>query len=584
MTAPLAALLLGLLPADAPPAPAEVPLGARIDNLSFKDIRYLSRSLDDFPKAKAFVLVFTSTGCPLVPRYFPALKRLDRDYRGKGVQMLAVNAAPDDLIVDMAAQAVEHEVEFPFVKDLDGTVVRALGVKRTPEVVLLDGQRRLRYRGRIDDQYRPGVTRPAPTRHDLKEALDEVLAGKEVSVPSTLADGCLITLPGSGKPEQPVTYTEHVEPILRKHCQQCHRPGTPAPFGLMTYQQAQSRADSLAEVVREGRMPPWHSAPQYDTFANRRGLNAAERERIVQWARAGAPRGPEAAEPKREPAPKWQIGEPDLVLTTAPYDLPAEGDVAYQYAVLSHVFLADTWVQGVQILPENRRTVHHCNMAYITLGQSFKVQNFITGFVPGGEAMNLEPGVAFKIPAGSVLGLQIHFVTTGKVEKMRVSVGLRYARGQVEQQLRHVRLVNTRFAIPPGAPAHPVSDGWVLDHDAVGVGLFTHMHVRGKAMTFRAHRPDGKSETLLMIPNYSFDWQQAYRWEPGKMRWPRGTRLECVALYDNSAFNPYNPDPQATVRDGPQTYHEMMNGFVFYLRDGEKLGLEIDPRTGRVKE
>jgi hypothetical protein len=165
-----------------------------------------------------------------------------------------------------------------------------------------------------------------------------------------------------------------------------------------------------------------------------------------------------------------------------------------------------------------------------------------------------------------------------------VSVGLRYARDTVQQQLRHVRLVNTRFAIPPGAPAHPVGDSWVLDHDAVGVGLFTHMHVRGKAMTFRAHRPEGPSETLLMIPNYSFDWQQPYRWDLGKVRWPKGTRLECVALYDNSPFNAYNPDPKATVRDGPQTYHEMMNGFIFYVREGEKLGLMIDPRTGRVRK
>jgi hypothetical protein len=108
------------------------------------------------------------------------------------------------------------------------------------------------------------------------------------------------------------------------------------------------------------------------------------------------------------------------------------------------------------------------------------------------------------------------------------------------------------------------------------------MHLRGRDMLFRAHKPDGTTETLLLVPNYSFDWQMPYVWEPGKMRFPKGTRLECVAHYDNSAFNPYNPDPATTVRDGPQTHHEMMNGFVFYTDAGEQLNLRIDPETGRV--
>src|SRR5207245_9994924 len=122
-----------------------------------------------------------------------------------------------------------------------------------------------------------------------------------------------------------------------------------------------------------------------------------------------------------------------------------------------------------------------------------------------------------------------------------------------------------------------------LDQDAAGLGQYVHMHLRGRDMTFRAHYPDGTSETLLLVPNYSFDWQMPYVWEIGKMQFPKGTRLEAVAHYDNSAFNPYNPDPKATVRDGQQTSSEMMNGFVFYVEENEKLGLEIDPKTGRAK-
>jgi len=581
---PVVILLLAVLAGRG--AGREVPIGSHIGHLTFKDIRYLSRSLDDFPGRKAFVLVFTSTDCPLVSRYLPVLNRLEKEYGPRGVQFLAVNVGAEDSIVGMAAQAVEHDAVFPFVKDFDLKWVDALGVQRTPEVAILDGERRLRYRGRIDDRYRPGGARKEPTRHDLAEALNDLLAGRPVQVPVTPVDGCLITRVDLPRPELPLTFAEHIEPVLRKHCQECHRPGTAAPFALQTFEKVRARGRMIAEVVKEGRMPPWFAAPAHGTFLNKRGLTPRERDLVRQWVRGGMLPGElgKLLPPELPPQGRWRIGEPDLVLDTAPFDLPAEGDVPYKYVVLPHLFTAETWVQGVQILPDNGRVVHHCNLAYVTLGESFKTSNFIAGLVPGNGPMQLDDRIAYRIPGGSLLALQIHFVTTGKAEKCQLRVGLRYARGQVDKQLRHVLLVDKGYSIQPGAAAHPVRASQVLDRDALCLGLFIHMHVRGKAMTFRAHLPDGQTETLLLVPNYNFDWQTPYRWQPGQKRLPKGTRLECVALYDNSAFNPYNPNPKATVRDGPQTYHEMMNGFIFYVDQREDLNLTIDPRTGRARQ
>jgi peroxiredoxin len=584
------ALTMGLLLVRPLPAAETKPeIGAKVANLTFKDIRYLPRSLADFPRKKAFVLVFTNTSCPLVGRYLPTLKKLEKEYRASEVQFLAVNVGPDDSIMDMAAQAIRHEVEFPFVKDFGGKCLRALGVRRTPEVVVLDKEQHLRYRGRIDDQYRLGGTRAAPSRNDLKLALDEVLAGRVVTIKETPIDGCLITFPKATRPAKPVTFAEHIAPLLQKHCQECHRPNTTAPFALLTYKQVAARADMIAEVVAEQRMPPWYAGRDHGTFINRRGLSAAERDAVLSWVRSGMPLGDEKKLP-RPPADggkatKWRIGKPDLVVQTPSAQLlPAAGDIPYKYAVLPYVFAADTWVQAVEIVPDNRRVLHPCNMGYGTLREGFTEANFITGHVPGGEPMTLDQGMACRIPAGSVLALQIHYVTTGKKEKCRISVGFKFARGVVQKRLRHMLLANRRFAIPPGSPTHPVSASQLLTHDAVGIGLFAHMHLRGKDMTFRAHLPGGKTETLLLIPNYSFSWQIPYRWPPGNIRFPKGTRLECVAHYDNSPFNPYNPNPKATVHDGPQTYHEMMNGFVFYTDANEKLNLDIDPKTGLVRE
>ncbi|HMF11716.1 MAG TPA: redoxin family protein, partial [Gemmataceae bacterium] len=559
------AVLLALLFPAARLDPArgeEIALGKTVPNLTFKDIRYLPRSLDDFGKKKAFVLVFTNTTCPVVQRFMPTLKALEKDYRGKEVQFVAVNVGAEDSILQVAAHAVRFEMEFPFVKDADYSCADALGVKRTPQVVVLDSDRRLRYRGRIDDQHRLGGSRAVPTQRPLKDALDAILAGKEVATKETPVDGCAITRPEPKAPAKTVTFAEHVAPILRKHCQECHRPNTAAPFSLLAYEDARAHANVIAEVVAEGRMPPWFAAPDHGDFTNKRGLTAAERETVVDWVRAGKPLGDESKLPPVPPEfarpSKWAIGTPDLIVNAPLHELPATGEIDYKYVVLPHVFSDDTWLQAVQILPDNLRVVHHCNMVFFNFAEGFKEANFVTGYVPGNGPMTLPDGTGFRIPKGSSPALQIHYVSTGKPEKCRISVGFKFASGTVQKRLQHLRLYDKKFAIPPGAPAHRVEHSRTLDCDAEGVALFVHMHLRGRDMTFVAHYPDRTDETLLVVPNYSFDWQMPYRWAEGKKRFPKGMRLEAIAHYDNSKFNPYNPDPTVTVREGQETKDEMM--------------------------
>lgn len=583
----LAALLVGSAAAFAHgEEPARPKIGDKIGELKFKDIRYVPRSLADFAESKAVVLVFTNTTCPLAQKYWPKLQRLHEEYREQGVQFLSVNAAPDDEIAEIAQQAIDFGVEFPLVKDVGGSCVLALGVQRTPEAVVLDAERRIVYRGRIDDQLRLGGERPAATTDDLKRALDDVLAGRAVAVAETPVDGCLITLPKFEPPAEPVKFYEHVLPIVQQHCAECHHAGGPAPFALTTLDEVAGQAEMIAEVVAERRMPPWHAGRQHK-FVNERGLSAAERDTIVAWTKTGRTAGDEskAPPPRTFVDSKWQIGEPDLVTTAIEtHSLPADGFVDYKYVVLPHVFWHDTWISAAEILPSNPSVVHHCNLAYWTLGQDFESGNFITGRVPGGTPLTTGDGIAFRIPKNSVIGLQIHYTTTGKPEKNRMSVGLKFPREVVRQELRHVQVTTSRFAIPPGAAAHPVTASRTLPCDASGVGMFAHMHLRGKDMTFVARPPDGEPQTLLSIPNYHYDWQQNYRWQPGTKKFAKGTQIEVLAHFDNSRFNPFNPEPAATVKHGPQTVQEMMFGFFFYTADGEDLGLRIDSKTGKAEK
>jgi len=565
-----------------------VAIGDQVQSLEFKDIRYLPRSLQELGQHRAYVFIFTNTTCPLVQRYLPRLKSLHRQYGPHGVQFIAVNSGNGDSIRDMAAHALEHEVPFPFVKDRSGQCARSLGVTRTPETAVLDGQYRLAYRGRIDDQYRFGGALPKPRRNDLESALQDVLASRKVTVPETPVDGCLISLSAvTPEPESNLTFTEHVAPLIRKYCVDCHRPETAAPFSLVTFEDVSQHSRMIAEVVREERMPPWYASRLHGQFQNDRSMKQSEIRTVLQWIQGGMKTGDLTQLPSSSSIPQpptWQIGTPDLILTMlVPEQIPAEGFVPYQYTVFPHVFLRDTWIEAIEIHPDNRRVVHHANLAYGSPGRKPGHDTFITGYVPGGQAMDLthfDNGVSFRIPALSVLGLQIHYVTTGQREQCRISVGLRFSRKAVRKRLHHRLMDPHGFRIPPGHPAWPVRESTTLPNDITLLGLFAHMHVRGKDMTFSAHHPDGRRETLLQIPNFSFDWQQAYEIQAGQKRLPAGTRLEAVAHYDNSPFNPFNPDPKNTVRYGPQTIHEMMNGYVFFTVDSERLNLQVDPETG----
>ena len=560
-------------------------IGSTAGELHFKDIRFSPRTLKDIGPAKAYVIVFTTSECPLVKRYWPRLKQLSSHFEEQGARFLSINVGPEDSLKEIAYQAIEYDVEFPCVKDFDGDCAGLLGVNYTPEVVVLDGDFKIRYRGHVNTQFRLGGENPSAGREDLQEAIEDVLAGRKVRVEETTVDGCAITRPEATPKRTSLTYAKNVAPILNQHCVECHRPGTPAPFSLTSYEKVAAKAGTIAEAVAEERMPPWFAHPGFGDFINQRGLTAAERNTVIEWARGGKPAGDlaKAPTPRNFPETKWQIGEPDLVITaTQPEKLPATGVIPYRYVILPRLFEHDTWVQGIEIMPGNPRVVHHANLAFATLPFGFdENRNFLTGKVPGGIAVDLASGIAMMIPKGSVLALQIHYVTTGKEETDQVSVGLRFAKEPVHKRVRYKIIADYRFKIPPGAPAHRVAAQKTLEADATGIGLFSHMHLRGKDSTFFAHYPNGTNETLLALPNYSFDWQLSYVWRRGTRQFPKGTQIECVSHFDNSAFNPFNPDPNATVKNGPQTFNEMMQGFFFYTVDAEDLNLQIDPKTGK---
>ena len=378
----------------------------------------------------------------------------------------------------------------------------------------------------------------------------------------------------------PVTFTRDVAPIFYKNCASCHRSGEIAPMSLMTFKDARPWAKSIREKVVEGTMPPWHADPKHGSFKNDRRLSRKDVDTITAWVDAGAAEG----NPKDLPrAPQftegWQIGKPDVVLTMGKeYNVPAEGVVSYQYFLVPTGFTEDKWIQAAEVRPGNRAVVHHV-IVFIVSTESLRQRlslfgeggiDGLVGTAPGEAGMVLPEGVGRLVKAGSILVLQVHYTPNGTAQKDRTSVGFIFSKKAIEKAASGGAAMNRRFAIPPGDGNYEVRSSFTFKEDAHMISLMPHMHVRGKDFEYTLIYPDGTSKVVLSVPRYSFNWQTRYEFkEP--VAAPKGSRLVCVAHFDNSSNNKWNPDPLKTVRWGPQTWDEMMIGFVGFTVDNQDL-------------
>lgn len=545
-------------------------IGQKVADFILSDTSGKQVALTDFRDQKGVVLFFMGTTCPISNLYLPALVELQQKYAARGVQIVGIQSNAGLTAEEVKTHAAEHKFTLPVLHDVEQRVAQQLGATRTSEVFLLDSQRTVRYHGRVDDRYGYTYKRGSARRADLEEALAELLDGKPISVAETAVRGCLLTPQSNSTAKTDVTYAREVSRILQKRCQECHRPDQPGPFALLTYDDAVEHSAMIKEVVLERRMPPWHADPRYGHFSNNRRMGQEEIDQVVAWIDAGTPRGDDKDLPEPvQYAEGWQIGQPDLVFEL-PQDVtvPAQGTVPYLHFKVPTNFKEDVWIQAAEARPGNRAVVHHIIVYYRDPKKREKEQDrlqdhFVVGTAPGDPPFTLPDGVARRIPAGADLVFQMHYTPNGKEQKDRSQVGLVLYKGTMPPKYNSTAkaIINHRFRIPAGEPNHRVESKHTFDRDMVVFSLMPHMHVRGKDFLFRAVYPDGRSETLLSVPSYDFNWQNTYI-PASPLQFPKGTTIECVAHYDNSADNPANPDPKKEVRWGDQTWEEMMIGWL----------------------
>lgn len=559
--------------------------GRKVAAFSAKDYRGKNHSLNDYSNSRVVVLAFLGTECPLAKLYGPRLAGIAEEYADKGVTFLGVNSNRHDSITEIAAYARVHEIGFPILKDLDNRIADQVGATRTPELLVLDEQRVIRYHGRVDDQYGVGYIRDKPQKLFVKNAIDDLLASRNVTTASTEIVGCFIGRKREPDPNSKVTFSNQIVRILNKHCVECHREGEIAPFSLTNYDEVVGWGETMVEVIADHRMPPWHADPKHGDFINARIMTDEEKSLIEQWVQAGSPEGDPSELPEQPTYTEgWQLPrEPDLIVNMRdePYDVPAEGTVRYQYFRTDPGFKEDKWVKAAELQPGNRAVVHHILVFVIPPGGRSKEMKSTTGeflaaYVPGHRTPHYPKGMAKFIPAGSQLAFQLHYTPIGTPQKDLSRLGLTFA--EPDESIEQV-VVTQQASNHKGLVIPPNDDNFKVEAqsskapvDVQILAFMPHMHLRGKSFRYEARFPDGKSATLLDVPQYDFNWQTAYR-AAKPISMPKGAYLHCVAHFDNSENNLANPDPTKTVRWGDQTWNEMMIGYFDVAIPTEVLGL-----------
>ena len=340
-------------------------------------------------------------------------------------------------------------------------------------------------------------------------------------------------------------------------------------MAFTSYAEVRPWAKAIKEAVLTHAMPPWLADPHFGSFRNARRLSEEAIRTIVAWVDASAPEGNAKETP---PLPRfetgWRIGKPDAVFDMGTdFEVPADGVVAYKYFTVPTNFTEDRWVEAAEIRPGQRSTVHHV-LAFIRepadkTDHPTDMGNILVGYAPGENPLELTPGTAVLVKAGSSLTFQVHYTPNGKGAKDRSYIGLRFAKQAPKYRAVRGMAVNPMFLIPPNAANYEVRSSYTAPQDIALDSLTPHMHFRGKDFRFTVVYPDGRQEVILSVPRYDFNWQLRYNLE-SPLPLPKGARIECVAHFDNSPNNKYNPDPTKAVRWGEQTWEEMMIGFFTY--------------------
>ncbi|WP_339866656.1 hypothetical protein [Pseudohongiella nitratireducens] len=558
-------------------------LANRVPDFSLIDqngrFHQLSRSTDK----QAVVILLFDPSDPFGRAAVQEMDRLRERFRDEpvGFQVLVADLAQTRSSLNDLARAMNVQ-QLPFLLDESQLVTQALGLSRSGEVLVVDP-------GRLDVIYQGavGLFNGNPTQQSLAATLPgmssylhyilhSVTRGEPFIQAAYALNGPVVNLPALDSVRQEgVSYEQDVAPILKARCAGCHQDGGVAPWSMDGHLMIQGWSTMIKETLLTRRMPPgqvdYNDAAAFEDVNH---ISDREMQVLMQWINDGAKKSPAEEDPLIEwsvPESGWALGEPDVVVELPEQQIPATGVLDYAFVPVELNLEEDKWVSAFEFDVDNKVALHH--VIIYTQDERQQRQNAsrggsrtnFGGYAPGREHIELGSDAGILLSEDMRLMIQLHYTTVGREVTDRTRLGLYFRETPPGQELVRTAIMNGDFEIPPGVREFPVEASVVISEDSYLHSFAPHMHYRGKRVAFTARYPDGREESLLSIPNFQHNWQMVYRLkEPVFL--PAGTEIIAKGAFDNSSFNPLNPDPEKSVSWGEQVWDEM---FLTWLRLSE---------------
>jgi len=365
-------------------------------------------------------------------------------------------------------------------------------------------------------------------------------------------------------------------------------------MSFLDYASVRPWAKAIRKSVLNRSMPPFPAAGPIGKYQDDIRLTDEEIATIASWVDGGGLRGDadDAPTPLKWPAHTAQIEDPDLVIEFPSISSDPRNQDLWAVLYSGHVFEETTWIDSYELIASDPSLMHHArvhaidNTFYIPeklisygplsdlpqLGKNAAENsdansriNYLDVWTPGTGVMR-RPGGTFRVRAGERIILRAHIAPTPEIRTSNVSLALRLANGEVTTRISKTVLLHKDFEIQPGEDNYTYRG----EREIRGAGwlrsVWVHMHRRGKSVRLALRYKDGETKEILRIPRWDFDWQRVYHLTT-PIPVPPGTKLEAIAVWDNSERNPDNPDPKALVKFGPRTEDEMFVARTFISQD-----------------
>jgi hypothetical protein len=508
-----------------------------------------------------------------VRRAYGDLEELMEQFADQPVAFYLMDSTGATDKIEMRDVAEDADIVLPILMDDTQLVAKELGISRATDVVILDPEaQEIVFRGALNDRWAADSKARRASEHYAADALTAFLAGTEISAEQLASKGEALEFATVDS----ISYANEIVPILKERCVSCHMEGGIAPFAMTNHQMVQGWSPMIREVLYTKRMPPGQIDNEYvHDFRDVAHITVEETQKLVQWIDNGA-QNSDGTDPLAEYKPelvKWAYGEPDLLYKIPAQQIPATGVQDYRNIALPLNLEEDVWVKAIEFEAGDPTVLHHIiAFAYGPDGvNQFEILNQGIGlgaYAPGNEVNTYPEDAGFPLKAGGGLMLQLHYTTSGRETVDESEIALYLWDEKPERTVLGGSAADLEINIPPFEARHEMVATAKFRKNSYLTMLGPHMHYRGYDANFKLVYPDGRTEEILNVPNYQFNWQKVYDFEEPKFV-PEGTEMVFTGTFDNSEMNPFNPDPSQTLTWGEQTWQEMFFGFYRYVEAGD---------------